>query len=91
MHKGRPGSTVSFTGEVERNHVWMFLQEGMDCLAQLPDAFAMDDADFEDAFLPARTEIFGDDFLHVPWTEGVQVEHAINRQRDGFGHILDHV
>lgn len=73
-----------FTREMELRHVRLLLQNGVNSLAQLPDAFAVDDAHAQNPARPTLRQIFHHERLHFARLKRVQVQHAINRQLDGF-------
>lgn len=73
-----------FTREMKLRHVGMRLQKFVNGLAQLPDAFAVDDAHAQNPARPTRHQIFHHERLHFARLKRVQVKHAINRQLDGF-------
>jgi hypothetical protein len=47
-------------------------------LPQLANTFAMDDADLENAAIPAGGQVINDQVLHVSREERMQIEHPIN-------------
>lgn len=49
----------------------------MDCAAQLPCTFPMDDPYLKNTLLTAQGEIVGDEFPDFPRLKGVQVKHAV--------------
>ena len=53
---------------------------------QVADAFAVDEADFEQAPLPTGLQVGGHEFLEVLRPEGVQIQHIFNGQRHRFVH-----
>ena len=58
---------------------------------KIADAFAVDDAHFEDSGLLTRGEIIRDEVTKLFRTERVQVEHAIDRLLDGrTGVVIAH-
>jgi hypothetical protein len=46
--------------------------------AQGTDAFAMDDAHFENPALAACSQVLGHEFLHLAWQERVQVQDSVD-------------
>src|SRR5688572_26440370 len=77
MHNGCPCPAPCLAGEREGPHIGMPRQDRVNRLTQLPYALAVDHAHFEDAFLPAHSEILQHHLLHVLRAEGVQVEHTV--------------
>lgn len=59
-------------------------QRGLYEFTQLPDPFAVDNADSADSAALAFFEVCEDDILHVARAEGVQIQFPIDRQCDGF-------
>ena len=51
--------------------------------AELADAFAVDDAEFENAAFAAHFDVIEDERFDVLRAKGVQVEHAVDGQFDG--------
>src|SRR6266536_2647274 len=80
MDNGRARTPIRFAGEGEGSDGRMPTQNGVNRLAQLSDPLAVDHADFKNAFLTTGGEVFSHDLLHILWAEGVQIEHAIDRQ-----------
>ena len=58
----------------------MLFQNRVDGSPQIPDAFAVDDAHFEDSLFLTRREVIQDEVFHFAWLERVQVQDAINRK-----------
>jgi hypothetical protein len=63
----------------------MFGEEGVDGAAEVADAFAVDDADLEEALVLTGGEVFEEEVLDLARVEGVEVEHAVNGQLDRAG------
>jgi alpha-L-arabinofuranosidase len=84
MNNGSAPSTRGTTRQVVFHHVRPFLEQGMHRGAEGTDPFAVDDPDTQNSSPPAFLEVIGDQLLDVARTEGVQVEHAVDRQFDGI-------
>jgi hypothetical protein len=56
-------------------------KNGVDAAFHIANAFAMNDADFENASGTAFGEVFGDQIAQILRTKGVQIEHPVNGQR----------
>ena len=52
----------------------------MDSSLQIADAFSVDDADLQNALLPAGIEICPDDIFDFARRKGVQVQNTVDRQ-----------
>ena len=65
----------------------MFREDGVNGAAQVADAFAVDDANLEDAPFETRCQVIRDQVFHFGRSEGVQVQHAIDWQFDRLVHI----
>ena len=65
----------------------MFLQNGVNGAAQIPNPFAVNDAHLENPSLLTLRQIVQHQVFHLAWLECVQIEHAINRKLDGLIHI----
>ena|SRR5665213_2962799 len=55
----------------------------MHCALQIADAFAVDDADFQNSPSPTFVEVIGNEAADLPRFEGVQVQHPVNRKYYG--------
>lgn len=73
-----------FASEMERFHIRMFFQNGVNRPAQLPDAFSVDDPHAQNPSRPTLREIFQHETLHFTRLKRVQVQHAVNGHSDGF-------
>ena len=59
-------------------------QQGMDRLAKLAYAFAVDDPQFENAFLATELDVIEHHVFDVPRPESMQIQRAIDREGNGF-------
>lgn len=82
MHDRCAPTTKVFTRQMELRHIGMPLQNRVDHLSQLSDSFAVDDAHAQDATCFALDQIIQHKVLHLARPEGMQIQHAINRQLD---------
>jgi hypothetical protein len=78
---GAPGAEGA-AGEVERVDVGAFFEEGVHGGTECADAFAMDDADVEDALLATDVEVIVDDVFDVARSEGMEIEDAVDWELD---------
>ncbi len=88
MDDGCAPAAEVFAGERIRNDFRMPGEQRVDAASQIADAFAMNDSDLKNSPLPAFGQILVDHHLHIARPKCVQVQHAIDRQRDGFIRIL---
>ena len=82
LDDGCTGAAVELAGEGKREHFGMALEQRMDTSLQITDAFSMNDADLQNALLLAGVEISQDDLFDLARRKGVQIQHAVDRQRD---------
>ena len=78
--KGDEGSAPAageLVGEPEVGHSGMASQNSVDPLPEDSRSLPMDDANGEDAFLPAEIEIVGEEVSHLPGAECMEIEHSI--------------
>ena len=73
-----------FIRQMELRHIGMLCQKFVNGLAQLPDAFAVDDAHPQNPPHPALRQIIQHQRFHLARLKRVQVQHAINGQLDRF-------
>lgn len=73
-----------FVRQMELRHIGMLLQKLVNGFAQLPDAFAVNDADPKNPARLAFRQIVQHQRLHLARLKGVQIQHAINRQLQRF-------
>lgn len=87
MHNCCTPATEVFVCQMKLRHIRMFLQKLVNGFAQLPDAFAVDDPYAQKTPRPTFRQIIQHERLYLTRLKGVQVQHAINRELDGFvGH-----
>ena len=84
MHDGCAPAAEMFIGQMERCDLWVLFQNGVDGLAQLADALAVNDAYPQDSARPTLCQIVQHEVLHLARLERVQVQHPVNRQLDWF-------
>ncbi len=84
MHDRRAPAAEVFVGEMEFGDARMFRQQRVNGASQVTDAFAVNDSHPQNPARPTLREIVGNQILDFVWTEGVQVQHTVNRQLDGF-------
>jgi hypothetical protein len=70
----------------ECNNIRMTRENGANCLAQLPDSFAMDNPDAENPPLAAGFEVILNELLNLPWLKSVQVKNAVYRNLERLIH-----
>jgi len=80
MHDGRAPPARVFTRQVEFRYVRMLFQNRVHRLAQLPNAFAMNDAHTQDSAKLTLRQIIRHEVLYFAWLKRVQIQHAIDRQ-----------
>ncbi len=61
-----------------RRDKFIAVEQGMDSAAEIADAFAVNDSDFEDCASPAFVDVFGDQFFDIFRIKIVQVEDAVD-------------
>ncbi len=85
------GAPTAELGVVEAvfDDLGMFGEDGVDGAAQVADAFAMNDANLKYAAILTGGEIIEDQIFHLARLEGVQIQHAVDRQFDGTGFVHD--
>jgi hypothetical protein len=88
FHDGRAGAAVDLAGEGKREHFGMSLEQGMNSALQISYALSMDYSDFENTLLLANAEIIQHDLFDLAWDERVQVQNAVDRQRDRVAELI---
>jgi len=66
----------------------MFLKQRMDSSLQITDALSMNDADFENTLFLTGVEISKNNLFDLAWQKGVQIQHAVDRQRDRVAELI---
>ena len=74
-----PSSEV---GGLEAQDMRILLEQAQDGPAECAGSFPVDNPDLMDAPAPAFFEILGDEVLNLFGTEGMKVEHPIDRNSD---------
>jgi len=82
FYNGCAGAAVELARESKRKHHWMLLDDGVHGALEIADAFAVDDAEFEDALLLAGFDVRQEDVFDFARLDGVQVEDAVYGQRN---------
>jgi len=72
--------------QTEVDHIRMPRQNRMNRATQIPDAFAMDNADLNNPVFAASRQVIDDQLLHLPGIERVQVQYPIDRKLNWFIH-----
>jgi hypothetical protein len=66
--------------KAERDHFGVLSKQGVDSSLEITDAFAVNDSDFKNAFLLARSEICEHDLFDLARRKRMQVQSTIDRQ-----------
>jgi hypothetical protein len=67
--------------ETKARHIFAFGENGVNCPLQIPNSFAVDNADFQNSPLPALVQIRGDKTPNFSGIERVQIQHAVDWKR----------
>ena len=82
MDDGRTPTAKVFTRQMELSHIGMLFQHRVNGLAQLPNAFPVNDADSQNPARATLGQIVQHEILDLTRLKRVQVEHAIDRHLD---------
>ena len=76
--QGCPPPSASITGQFEFLYFWQPAQYGMNCAAQIADAFAVDDSHLKNICLTALLQVIREQIFKILWGKIVQVKDAVN-------------
>jgi len=86
LNEGGAPAAVFRVVERERKDGGVSRQDGVNAAAEVSDAFAVDDAHLENAFLEAGLKVFRDEFADVLRAERVEIQDTVDRQFMRFIH-----
>jgi hypothetical protein len=87
MNNRRSATAEGFGREGEGMDAGVAGEDGVDGVAKLADAFAVDDAEFENSAFLAKGNVIEQNVADVFGPERVQIEDAVNRQVDSWWRI----
>jgi len=73
-----------FASKMKFSHHLIARQQCMDRAPQLANSFAMNNPYPQDSAFTTLNQVLGDNILYLLRTERVQVQHAVNWQRNRF-------